>query len=457
MRGAAVALALFCVVGCGAAFRTVVSDAGRAPYSVVKMPGAVYPLRPSANRRYLVDRKGRPFLMVGDSPQAIVANLTTARMERYFAERHETGFNAAWVNLLCNTGTGGRPDGTTADGIRPFTVAGDLSTPNPAYFDRVDAMLRIAAKYGVVVLLDPVETGGWLETLLQNGPEKDFAYGRYLGARYRTFPNIIWFNGNDLQEWRNPTVKAAVQAVARGIRATDRNHIHTLELNYQTSGSLDDPTWRPLIGLDAAYTYYPTYAQVLKEYNRRDHLPTFMVEASYEFENYYKGPQTLRRQEYWTLLSGATGQLYGSRFTWQFISGWQFLLDTVGVAQLSHVTKLFADRRWWELVPDQKHRLVTAGYGTFATKGEPDANDYVTAAGTPDGRLAIAYLPVLRPVTVNLRQLSGHVRAQWYDPTTGQFSTVPGSPFANSRSRTFAPPGKNHDGDGDWALVLTTV
>jgi hypothetical protein len=278
-----------------------------------------------------------------------------------------------------------------------------------------------------------------------------------LGARYRTFPNIIWFNGNDLQEWRNPTVKAAVQAVARGIRATDRNHIHTLELNYQTSGSLDDPTWRPLIGLDAAYTYYPTYAQVLKEYNRRDHLPTFMVEASYEFEHYYKGPQTLRRQEYWTLLSGATGQLYGSRFTWQFISGWQFLLDTVGVAQLSHVTKLFADRRWWELVPDQKHRLVTAGYGTFATKGEPDANDYVTAAGTPDGRLAIAYLPVLRPVTVNLRQLSGHVRAQWYDPTTGQFSTVPGSPFANSRSRTFAPPGKNHDGDGDWALVLTTV
>ena len=109
------------------------------------------------------------------------------------------------------------------------------------------------------------------------------------------------------------------------------------------------------------------------------------------------------------------------------------------------------------MVPDQKHSLVTAGYGTFATTGEPNASDYVTAARTPDGRLAIAYLPVLRPVTVNLRRLSGQVRAQWYDPTTGEFSTVPGSPFANSRLRTFAPHGKNRDGDGDWVLVLTKV
>ena len=98
------------------------------------------------------------------------------------------GFNAAWVNLLCNSGTGGRPDGATADGIAPFTVSGDLSTPNQAYVDRVDAMIGIAAKYGIVVLLDPIETVGWLETLLQNGPAKDFAYGRYLGSALSDVP-----------------------------------------------------------------------------------------------------------------------------------------------------------------------------------------------------------------------------------------------------------------------------
>jgi hypothetical protein len=44
-------------------------------------------------------------------------------------------------DLLCNTYTGGNPNGTTFDGIAPFTTAGDLSTPNPA-FQRVDDMIN---------------------------------------------------------------------------------------------------------------------------------------------------------------------------------------------------------------------------------------------------------------------------------------------------------------------------
>ena len=75
-----------------------------------------------------------------------------------------------------------------------------------------------------------------------------------------------------------------VQAVARGIRSMDANHIHTVELNYVTSGSLEDKSWAPLIELNAAYTYFPTYAQVLTEYNRQNFKPVFMVEANYEFE-----------------------------------------------------------------------------------------------------------------------------------------------------------------------------
>jgi hypothetical protein len=75
-------------------------------------------------------------------------------------------------------------------------------------------------------------------------------------------------HGNDFQSWRNATDDALVQAVARGIKSIDSNHIHTVELNYLTSGSLDDQSWATLIDLDAAYTHFPTYAQVLTEYNR---------------------------------------------------------------------------------------------------------------------------------------------------------------------------------------------
>ena len=162
-------------------------------------------------------------------------------------------------------------------------------------------------------------------------------------------------------------------AVAQGVRNVDGNHINTTELNYLTSGSLDDTRWEPLIELDGAYTYYPTYAQILKEYNRSNFRPVFMEEANYEFEHNHNtdggSPANLRRQEYWTMLSGATGQLYGSAYTWKLPSAWRSKLDTPGVIELSYMKNLFAKRKWYDLVPDQAHTVVTDGYGTPAPFG----------------------------------------------------------------------------------------
>jgi hypothetical protein len=57
-------------------------------------------------------------------------------------------------------------------------------------------------------------------------------------------------------------------------------------------------------------------------------------------------------------------------------------------------------------------------------------------------------------LTVDLSTISGAVNASWYDPTRGTLTTIDGSPFANSGTHDFAPPGKNADGDGDWVLLL---
>ena len=216
--------------------------------------------------------------MTGDSPQALIGDLTESDAALFFSTRRAQGFNTVWINLLCNAYTGCRQDGETWDGIPPFTTPGDLSTPNEAYFARADRMIQLAAQYGFVVLLDPAETGGWLDTMIANGVEKDRAYGQYLGRRYGGFSNIIWMSGNDYQTGvrRNDPY---VTAVAQGIRDTDPSALQTVELNYLTSGSLDDPAWAPLIDLNASYTYDPTYVQVLKDYNRSNFLPTFLVEA----------------------------------------------------------------------------------------------------------------------------------------------------------------------------------
>ena len=115
----------------------------------------VFPLKPSANNRYLVDQNNVPFLMIGDAPQAMVGNLSVAQAKFFIKDRATYGVNALWVNLLCDSYTACNADGTTFDGIAPFTTPGDLSTPNPAYFDRAEQMIDAAAAKGMVVLLDP--------------------------------------------------------------------------------------------------------------------------------------------------------------------------------------------------------------------------------------------------------------------------------------------------------------
>jgi len=437
------------------------SSSPAAVTTPTKNAGPAYPLKLSANRRYLVDQRNVPFMVVGDSPQALTVNLSVADAEKFLANRKAAGFNSMWVNLLCIVCTsyaGGRADGTTYDGIPPFTTPEDLSTPNEAYFARVDRMVSVAEKYGIVLFLDPIETAGWLEIMKRNGVDKAYGYGQYLGQRYKKFPNIVWFNGNDFQTWRNRSDTELVQAVARGIKANAPTQLQTVELNYKVSSSLDDESWRPLIGVDGVYTYAPTYAELLKEYNRPDFLPTVMIEANYEFEsfNYPANAETLRRQAYWSMLSGATGQFYGNKYTWQFSKGWQDRLDTTGSRHVTYLTRLFAGKPWFKLIPDQRHKLVTAGYGTFAAGvSSLNDNDYVTAARTPDGKLAMAYVPGIRTITVDMRKLSGRVRARWYDPTKGTYVAISGSPFRNSGARKFRPPDKNGDGDSDWILVLT--
>jgi hypothetical protein len=466
------------------------SSAPSAPFitttASLSLAKAKYPLKVSTNNRYLVDQDNVPFLMIGDAPQTLIANLSQAEAGAYMANRRTYGINTLWINLLCNFSDGCNKNATTFDGIAPFTVVGDLSTPNPAYFQRADEMINIAANNGMVVLLDPIETSSWLDILRANGTAKAFAYGEYLGNRYKAFPNIIWMHGNDFQSWRTATDNTLAQAVARGIKSTDSSHIHTVELHYLTSGSLDDPSWAPLIELNAAYTYFPTYAQVLTEYNRLDFKPVLMVEANYEFEHNSNtdggSTKNLRHQEYWTMLSGATGQVYGSAYTWRLQKGWQTNLDTPGVIQLSYMRNLFGSRKWFDLVPDQSHTVVTAGYDSISCRvgqflayignnpgfmarvlprirkyssiGSITTNTCLTAARTSGGSLVIAYMPSIRRITVDMSKLTAISTARWYDPTNGEYTDVSGSPFANRGSRQFNPPGKNSAGDGDWVLVI---
>ena len=148
--------------------------------------------------------------------------------------------------------------------------------------------------------------------MAQNGAAKCRELAGYIGGRYQSFDNLLWLHGNDYQKWRDPANDAVVTAVALGIRDKDARHLHTIELDYEVSGSLDDPNWAPIIELCASDTYHPTYAQVLKDYNRSNYMPVCTIESDYEFEH-MSTPGDATAGGRLVEPSGATGQLYWER------------------------------------------------------------------------------------------------------------------------------------------------
>jgi uncharacterized protein DUF4038/collagenase-like protein with putative collagen-binding domain len=453
----------------GAAFTQTASGPANSSHAAGL---AAYPLKVSPNGRYLVDQNNVPFLIVGDVPQSLVTKVPTTDAEQYFANREARGFNALWINVL----TAGPyyhnspDDGSTYDGIRPFTgyVAGgtdtahyDLSKPNDAYFARVDQMIMLAANHGMLVFLDPIETGQWRHTLLNNGPLAAHDYGCYLGNRYERFDNIVWLNGNDFNHWKTPADDEVVKAVALGIQSADPRHLQTIELNVETSSSTDDPAWSSIISINGTYTYSPTYFQMWHSYNHSPAMPTFLLEGHYDLMDYghpvdYGTPSVLRRQEYWAMLSGGKGQLYGNGYTVEFLAGWKDFVDTVAVSQLMIWHSFFTSLPWQDIVPDEDHSVVTAGLGDPGDmNSRASRTEFCTASRTPDGSLVVAYLPTPREITVNMKSLRGAANGKWFDPNNGVYVPISGGPFPNIGERRFAPPATNRGiDDDDWVLLL---
>ena len=82
---------------------------------------------------------------------------------------------------------------------------------------------------------------------------------------------------------------------------------------------------------------------------------------------------------------------------------------------MMHWGKLFRSRPWFDLIPDQKHEVVTAGLGEF------QGMTILAAGRTPDGSTVIAYMPTKRTIKVDMSKISGaQAVAWWFDPRSGQ-------------------------------------
>jgi Protein of unknown function (DUF4038)/Putative collagen-binding domain of a collagenase len=415
---------------------------------------ATFPLKTDGAKRYLEDSAGKPFLLHGEAAWSLIVQPTNEEVEHYLSDRRARGFNTLLVNLIEHRFATKAPANIFGD--PPFEVPGDFSTPNERYFAHVDWVLRRAAVHGFLVMLAPAFMGinggpeGWYHEMASNGPDKLRRYGRFLGRRYRSYPNVLWVQGGDY----NPPDRTLEIAVAEGIREEDPEALQTVHDAPETA-ALDYWKGQRWLNLNTIYTYRSAFRAARRQYDRSDWMPFVLIEGLYE-----NAPgataQRLRFQAYQVALTGAAGQVFGNNPIWHFggpglvdvALTWQQALNSPGTRGMTHLHRLLTELRWWELKPDTKLALLISGRGV--------GSERALAAQAADRTVAAVYMPSARHLIVDLAQLAGPVVVtHWFDPANGELSPANSAPLLAGQPADFNPPApRNSDGGGDWVLVL---
>lgn len=429
------------------------------------------PFVTSVSGLHFVDQDGQPTLIRGDTVWALPVNAGrwnggdwAADIDAYTAARAAHGFNVLYLALLGSTQNNGPADtGATFDGVLPF-VGGDPGVLNEAYWQRVDYILASAEAQGITVFCDFAYSSDLNDAALSGKTNAQFTgYGTALGTRYADRPNLVWTIGGDYFDDHDTQLTNVLTA----LRAAGDTHLIAAE-NYSESTSRFDLSSNSVRqwGTDHAqfnfvYTYNVTYFGVEYGYDEASPLPVLWGDGHYD-QRTTADRHLMRNLTWWAYTSGSRGAIYGAESIWNWSSGSLALVTSPPVfagTDLPTIRDTFASYDGWhDLLPDTDSSFVTAGRGTRAVSlpsggGGAEYNStspqdpYVTASVTPDGTLAMAYLPVATTITVDDGELVPGYTVAWVDPVTG--AATPTTPAA-----TYTSPGGNSVGDADWLLVF---
>ena len=116
---------------------------------------------------------------------------------------------------------------------------------------------------------------------------------------------------------------------------------------------------------------------------------------------------------------------------------------------MTHLFNLLRSRAWWKLEPD---------YGTLIVSGQSTEENFSPGAVAADRSFALVYFPAGQALNLNMAAFADlHVVARWYDPVSGDYTAVAGSPFSSAGIQTLVRADKNAGGSHDWVLVLEST
>jgi hypothetical protein len=396
-------------------------------------------LKLSDNQRFLVTESGDPFFWLGDTGWEMLHRLDREEMEHYLRNRSGKGFTVIQTVIL------GEMDGLAfpnMEGHLPFEDF-DPERPVEDYFEMVDYAVKKAEEFDLVLALLPT----WHSYVLPGShpllqveavfnPENAYAYGKFLGERYKDAPNIVWVLGGD---WPAGPQIEIWDAMAGGLNEGD-SAVHLI--TYHPRGQQTSSTWlhnRDWLDFNMVQTghqapSFNVYDWIFNDYMLTPPKPVVNGEPSYEEIGIWFNPANprhddyeIRKQAYWSVFAGAFGHTYGNNNIWQMKrddeSGriwpnrsWDAALNSPGAGQLMHLRSLMESRPFLSRIPDQS--LLFGDNPSHASDHIRVSRD--GTAGESDASYILVYLPYYKSFKINTSVIPGtRMKVWWYNPTTG--------------------------------------
>lgn len=386
---------------------------------------------------------GRPFFWLADTSWLLAQVPSRDDLELYLRTRKKQGFSVIqFTSVMAEE----RVWGTTranAFGDKPFVNDDSLSpavTPgqdpnDPAqydYWDHLDHVIDRVHGHGLQAAIVVMFVGWQGEGYKYLKKDNALQFGRFLGERYRSKPQIIWLLGGDNTP-DNPDKKEVWNLMAKGITegvAGKEDYAQTMMTYHINGGSSSSQIWHnaPWLDFNMAQTwsaYTDIYQAVHKDYLKSPPKPCGLGEGAYE-----DGPQyptkpindlVIRKQAYWSYFAGGY-HTYGNGNVWHFdtvknelTQHWKEALTSPGAEDLLTLRNFLEAVHWANFVPDQRLLGNAQGSGVH----------FNCAQRSAQGDEFIFYLTGAGPIQLALGLPPGAPRAaEWVNPSTGEKKAV---------------------------------
>jgi Protein of unknown function (DUF4038)/Putative collagen-binding domain of a collagenase len=391
---------------------------------LVRVESASGPIQVSENGRYFVDEQGKPFYFLADTQWELFRRYSLADTRLILENRKAKGFSVVMV-MLTGVGPGTEPN---VAGEKPW-INNDPASPNPAYFEHVDAVLKLARENDLQLLIGIYhQTYGARMTLDNARP-----WAAWVTSRYRDVPNIVWTLYPKANEGSRPLIARLAEGIQEGDRGKHVVSMHP-DPSPASSSFMHEEPWLSFNSIQVWKDLRLIYPMTLRDCDKLPPKPATMLEGVYEKGEEYGYPITpllVRREGYYTCMAGGFHG-YGHNHSWRVRPAWREALDDPGARQMTVLKDVFTGLpEWWTLIPDQT---------VFNRGGNIRGDALNLAARSTTGQWLVCYLAGEPNVGINMSKLAAGkaTSAAWINPATGDRPPI--ETFTPSETRDFSRP-----------------